>query len=168
MRRRRFTIALAASVLLCVITCALWVVSYRALICITFLHDGKWGTVLVGHGALVVGWYGSHGDGVPVHASVLPSSLRYRLYPPANPYLNLRRRWQFAGFGSSFHGGKEYLLIPIWAVEGMFAAVPLCRLLYPRKRPYRRGCCLSCGYDLRATPGRCPECGAVPHAKVRA
>ena len=54
--------------------------------------------------------------------------------------------------------------LPYWALIPAFLAAGLApvRPIIARRRRVRRlaaGCCLSCGYDLRAALGRCPECG---------
>lgn len=54
---------------------------------------------------------------------------------------------------------------PVLAVCGIWLALRL-QTAYARYRHHRQrllfdaGRCLHCGYDLRASTGRCPECGA--------
>jgi hypothetical protein len=54
------------------------------------------------------------------------------------------------------------LWFPHWAVVALSSVIPLWQLssLFRRYRMRRRkGYCADCGYDLRASSGRCPECG---------
>lgn len=55
------------------------------------------------------------------------------------------------------------VLVPLWFVAVILFAPSAAWMLRRRrgrmKTWQREGRCLSCGYDLRATPGACPECG---------
>jgi hypothetical protein len=61
-----------------------------------------------------------------------------------------------------------WLAVPFPAVVLIFGLIPLIYAMrkfregYIRWRRRREGLCLSCGYDLRCSPGPCPECGQVP------
>jgi hypothetical protein len=57
------------------------------------------------------------------------------------------------------------IFIPLWLLAAGAAVPPA--LYWKRRAAERRqrrweaaGLCYCCGYDLRATPGQCPECGA--------
>jgi predicted amidophosphoribosyltransferase len=58
----------------------------------------------------------------------------------------------------------RHLYIPCWFLTAIAAVLPVVqskRYLRHRRIESRRkrGLCFDCGYDLRASPDRCPECG---------
>ncbi len=83
-------------------------------------------------------------------------------------------RWYFSGFGGWGFGGwrtrwlpefsrsPQHIYIPLWMPTALFGVMfASCRpLTFHRRRKRKKlGLCLKCGYDLRASKDRCPECG---------
>jgi len=75
-------------------------------------------------------------------------------------------RWQ-TDSRSRPKDGDDFRYIQVgvshWLLAMVLLAPPMLWLDRFRKarRTRRLGLCRSCGYDLRASPGRCPECGAM-------
>jgi hypothetical protein len=78
-----------------------------------------------------------------------------------------RSTFAFAGFGyrpdANWGSDANTLWVPYWFPAIVSAMLPALWLRHRIRRRRRRhsGQCSRCGYDLRATPDRCPECGAV-------
>jgi hypothetical protein len=62
---------------------------------------------------------------------------------------------------------ETYVVVTLWSLQTLLSVLPaawVVLLLARRRRAARlrdAPVCPSCGYDLRATPERCPECGRV-------
>jgi hypothetical protein len=84
----------------------------------------------------------------------------------------------FLGFQYvSGQGGFTQIIIPWWFLIACASVAPAygllltastlwkLRKLWARRR-LSRGRCPVCGYDLRATPNQCPECGTIPATEL--
>src|SRR3954447_13738859 len=79
----------------------------------------------------------------------------------------LRRRLGFGywhdTYGTGYSASSRRLWFPAAVPIALFALLPSIwlRRAYVKGRRRREQRCPTCGYDLRATPDRCPECGTV-------
>jgi hypothetical protein len=166
-KRRLFNLAAAVSLVFCVAVCALWVRSYWAVDGISNERNGEHGGKEIAVGSLrgrvlmmslgrddlwpgIRGWEWSHrpvgnGDGDDSEDWTPP------------------RRWHGFGYTQWGHRTNRFVVvaIPHWSLVAVSLLAPAAQWFFTlrarsRRRRHR---CLSCGYDLRATPDRCPECG---------
>jgi hypothetical protein len=174
-RRRLFTFCSAVSLLLCVAVCVLWVRSY-------FIAD-SW-TVTRTHadgtdfGAAHHGAWSERGGftwsvvrrGMPAEwgaqvAREMATPLTHRAHD-VNSVVHFYWEPPVLGFRCFRRDDGQRLIrqitLPYFAM--VLATVPLpalfLRTTLRRRSRDRAGLCRQCGYDLRASPDRCPECGA--------
>ena len=192
LRRILDNVGTAASLLLCVAAAAVWGRSYFVGDQIRGLHytgddppalhasarasrlwaaDAGQGRVGILHGeGAVMAWIGDRSDGW-AHEETAPDAVHVTQFylTRATPDVDL------PGAAYLRHAGRWYefrvLRLHLAYPAALFAIAPLAWTVgFVRRRRARRargGLCAACGYDLRASPGRCPECGRATDAPGR-
>ena len=177
MKRRLLNLLTGLSLLLCIATAVLWARSYNVLYAVRRTRvDQRTGGVctrscIVASGRLLVSvsLYRSDlehfSDGPPPGGWRLYRDPYYyadRSFSP-RPWLATWRAQQDGGRTVWGPAGTWSAAVNLPVIAALTAAVPaMRRVRYLRRaRRRRKGLCTSCGYDLRASPGRCPECGTA-------
>lgn len=179
MRRRLFTFCSTLSLLGCILICATWARSHWVQDEIKWGWTGGMVWVWTPKGHLEVGLY--RGDcsrepadffGFKREPSPVSDPIDSFIYLEIDPPDKLvERKWGgFAWYSVQRRRTPGEVqaegVAPFWSIAAATALLPLIWLLRrlrsrgQRARQKSLGLCPSCGYDLRATPQRCPECGA--------
>ena len=126
-------------------------------------------------GQVLVLWYERQSQLVPFASA---SGWVYASGAAREPFHTDTISWaNRVGFGAghvvAYLGKMRWVWVPWWAITAV-VTLPVVLLARRSLRAYRvvrsrrAGSCVQCGYDLRASPGRCPECGAEVVGSVSA
>ena len=186
MRRRLFPFAAGVSALVCVAVCVVWVRSHWLMdtlqydtsptdppqrlwvvasdggrLCVN-VNDYQKPELLSFRGSepeLMHGWNHKFGE-------VTDGSYRWSLKPRRDQdqqLVVLGFQGQWTDSGPLYRNVYRSAAIPFYALFLLSTVLPLVWIRRRRRAAIVKaaGLCPSCGYDLRATPDRCPECGAT-------
>jgi hypothetical protein len=174
---RAFAIAAAASALLCIVIAAVWFRSFSAVQQVVAYHEHRY-SLVVARGRFQLERCTCletfTGEDGPV-LEPTPYSERWtfrfgaRAPDPNGECDRPNDEPSDAPSRPDQEDRHEIAAGPIWPATALTAAAPLLlvarRLSRSRSRP---GCCRQCGYDLRGSTNRCPECGRqIGTAKVK-
>ena len=76
--------------------------------------------------------------------------------------MTLHNVWWFHSFFVPTRASTlQYIQVPLWIPMLIFLLLPTLSAcaLHRRRKRRKLGLCLCCGYDLRGSSERCPECG---------
>jgi hypothetical protein len=158
-----------------VVGCAVWATSYSASEEITYgnrvfetMLAVQWGRIWLhlGKSTRVEGFRADALDGWGWEAAQLPPRDAIELPLP------MQRRVRTLGFNlwrGHYNDGTWFVVMaPVGYVGALLLVLPSAWSFATirRRKLNAMGFCLTCGYDLRATIDRCPECGTPIPAKV--
>ena len=175
MRRRIFIISVTLSAILLALALGMWI---RTFVASDDARLGRW--VAPNHLYLLHARWGgefvhvewSHTRFPMPHPWPNTFEWEYTSYPPGRQGLGSWVWWDHYLDQPSGGGAIEVWRVQVrpWLLAIPFIILPMIwaiRFVAHRRR-WREGLCQRCGYDLRASPARCPECGAVPVSSTRA
>lgn len=162
MKQRIFTLLSAFSLFFCIAIVACWIDSYitydemriRGSDGRVYCIDSYWGAARL---RTYVSSPADRNRFIPFHASQVPPELHDRL--------RATTKGQWLGFGRDHQFDSP--IVPHWFPALLSAILPALWMRASVRRRTRKkwGLCIHCGYDIRFSANRCPECG-VPITKT--